>query len=184
MTTDQTSDRSKDDGGLIVLSCMRSDFSPMETQTPPLPPLWRTYGLAKLGVKTQPKLSSIVCAAMGTISTNCKTVRSAGNLHKSCSEWSRSLTSETWPKQGHCVRWRIHMAISFSLSAGVTSIHSFIHSCRFENRGREGLGGGTDPPTQENRGSASLNCKAWLWRWGSCNTSADAHTHTLGAKGS
>lgn len=143
--------------------------------------------LAKSGVKTQPKLSSIVCAALGTISTNCKTVRSAGNLHKSCSEWSRSLTSETWPKQGHCVRRRIHMALSFSLSAGVTSIHSFIHSCRLENRGGGGvLGVGLTPPTQENRGSASLNCKAWLWHWGSCNTSSDVHTHThtLGAKGS
>lgn len=80
------------------------------------------------------------------------------------------------------------MALSFSLSAGVTSIHSFIHSCRLENRGGgRVLGVGlTPPPTQENRGSASLNCKAWLWRWGSCNTSSDVHTHThtLGAKGS
>lgn len=81
------------------------------------------------------------------------------------------------------------MALSFSLSAGVTSIHSFIHSCRLENRGGgRVLGVGLTPPTQENRVSASLNCKAWLWRWGSCDTSGDAHTrthtHTLGAKGS
>lgn len=116
----------------------------------------RTYGLAKSGLKTQPKLASIVCAALGTISTNCKTVRSAGNLHKSCSEWSRSLMSETWPKQGHCVRRRIHMALSLCLSAGVTSIHSFIHSCQFKNRAGRVLGWTCPPPDTRESGECKF----------------------------
>lgn len=53
-----------------------------------------------------------------------------------------------------------------------------------------GSGGGvlgmglTNPLKQENWGSASLNCKAWLRRLGSCSTSSDvrAHPHKQGQR--